>query len=495
MRSHWLCGLLVLGALSCNGEDAPSPKPYTATWTEGACVWEPDPTPGPTARCGQVEVLEDRSDPQGRRLRLAVAVFPAQEPGPEQTPLVFLSGGPGAQALGPGWADHPLRQGRDLVVMDYRGIGASEPLGLCPTLGDQLWSATLADLTAEEEVQTRAQASLACLEQLETQGIDARHYNSTVLARDVSEVLAALGYVQWDVWGFSYGTRVAQAMMRLDPGPIRAVVLDSPVPLGEGRVGKVRGDFLRSIGLLFASCAAQEPCARAFPSLEDDFYDLVADYSAQPLTLHWVDDQGQAQAAVLNGQDMILALRRAMYDEGTYRQLPLLIYAAKLRLGPVLEPALTALAEDRVGYGEAHRLLVELYDNAWSESVEDVEASQAAHPQLPGRLAGTSTDAQLLERWLGPVATDEERQPVKSDLPVLLIGGQWDPVTPPRTLDVLQPHLRGAWKVVLPAMGHGVAAQRSCGLSITRAFLRTPSQQPDLSCLEELGPPTFRTTL
>src|SRR5512141_1884963 len=158
------------------------------------------------AQCGTFEVPENRDRPRGRRINLAIAVLPANALNPRADPLFIVAGGPGQAAsyLGPFAASLTgVRRDRDIVLVDQRGTGRSSPL-------------TCAAFKPDD----RPKAA-ACAKELAAQGVDAAQYTTAAWVADLDAVRAALGYARVNLWGGSYGTRVAQEYLRRHPSRVR----------------------------------------------------------------------------------------------------------------------------------------------------------------------------------------------------------------------------------------------------------------------------------
>ena len=185
------------------------------------------------AECGFLIVPENRDDPESRTLRLAVAILKSRSAEPQPDPVIYLHGGPGGSAIADasGWLDHPLRDDRDFILLDQRVTGFSEP-ELCPELSKDDMTVMARDLSAEEATAERLALSLACRDELLSEGVDLASYNSDASSADLSDLRRVLGYDSWNVYGISYGTKLALTTMRNAPEGIRSVVLDSAYPPG-----------------------------------------------------------------------------------------------------------------------------------------------------------------------------------------------------------------------------------------------------------------------
>ena len=481
------------GSVEDSAHDPPRPSP---TFVQGPCPWAPAEPEDAGVRCGTVKVPESRDKAGSGTLSIAVAVFAARAADPAPDPVVFLCGGPGSYCVGPGWAGSGLREARDLVVLDVRGVGASAPEPMCPELNERRIDALLADLSADGEVSRRAEDSLACIASLEDKGIDLGAYSSAAAAADIHDVIRALGYPEYNVWGLSYGGRIAQTLLRDRPEGVRAVVLDGPVPLDQERVALQTSWFVDSLTALFEACAAQPACARAFPSLEADFYDMVADYNERPLplTVPATGDRPE-QAGTLNGQDILAFMQRTMYQSAAYPLVPLYIQILRARqselIAPVVARALSVYTRRSLGL----RLLMNAYENGPFQTLAGYRADVARHSRLTSRLVMIDSDIVFYERWAGdgrPSAGPEELEPVRSQVPVLILVGGWDPITPPGNAAALLPYFPNGVSVTIPFAGHGMVGN-SCGIAIGLAFLDDPSGRPRAAgCAAEASPPAFR---
>ena len=175
------------------------------------------------AQCGELEVPEDRGKPAGRTIRIFAAVLPANTVNPKDDPLVILAGGPGqaASQLAPFAARlTELRRTRDVVLIDQRGTGRSSPL-TCEAFKPR------DDDVFETDPLPRARD---CLAELKRQGVDAAQYTTAAWIADLEAMRDALGYPRWNLWGGSYGTRVAQEYLRRFPDRVRTMTLDGVAP-------------------------------------------------------------------------------------------------------------------------------------------------------------------------------------------------------------------------------------------------------------------------
>src|SRR5690348_1580882 len=246
-----LAVLLALAALAACAERAPSARHIALA----ECRL---PKLAQAVQCGTLDVPENRQQPNGRRLSIFVAVLPANTLSPKPDPLILLAGGPGqaASTLGPFALQLALvRRQRDIVLIDQRGTGRSSPLA-CPAFAP--------DEHAEFDADPVPKAAL-CASQLAEKGVDLAQYTTSAWVADLDAMREALGYERVNLWGGSYGTRVAQEYVRRHPEHVRSVVLDGVAPPSLRitlDVWRTRDDALDAV---IDACRASQPCAKAHP--------------------------------------------------------------------------------------------------------------------------------------------------------------------------------------------------------------------------------------
>ena len=275
-----------------------------------------------TVSCGYVTVPEFHAKPEGSTIELAVAVISSTAASPAPDPLVMAQGGPGGSTLdlfGPTMAEAGglgafFLDQRDIVLIEQRGTLYSVPNLVCDEGFDLLVETIDQNLTLEEAIELTNQADFACRERLISEGINLSAYNSLENAADVPVVMDALGYDTFNYYGISYGTMLAQHVMRDYPDRLRSVILDAVVPLNENFVPEVAARADRIFERVFATCQAQQRCSTNFPDLEARFLELVNQLNDSPAVVPLEDpDTGIVYNAVVNGDSVVSLLFNAMY--------------------------------------------------------------------------------------------------------------------------------------------------------------------------------------
>jgi pimeloyl-ACP methyl ester carboxylesterase len=433
------------------------------------------------ARCAVLAVPENPDEPTGRRIDLHVAVVPALNRRSQAAPLFVLAGGPGQAAsdlyVSYAGAFARVNRNHDIVLLDQRGTGASEPLA-CDYPED--WRET------RDELPAIRRATLACLARY---GERVRYYTSSVAALDLERVREALGYAQIDLYGASYGTRMAELYLRHHAPAVQAVILDG-VTYPEQAIGpETPLDGERALDLILARCQHSPDCATAYPELPEEFGALRAKFGpgSTPLTL---EDPSSGEPLELDFNRGVLAsaLRLLSYNATQASLLPALIHEASAGRLAALGAQTVMMAREIRGQ------LASGMQNSVVCS-EDVPFFPAIDRQrLDATYQGTEQlDAlqEICKIWpKGPVAPDLH-DPLKSDVPTLLLSGEADPVTPPVNAERLARGLAHHRLLVLPGEGHGQLAT-GCMPRLVAAFLdgRDP-QALDAACLDAHRPAPF----
>ncbi|MEZ4660778.1 MAG: alpha/beta fold hydrolase [Caldilineaceae bacterium] len=283
-----------------------APEDAAVEFVEDDCPFEVDEMDAIT--CGYLTVPEDRTKTDGLTLDIAVAVIDSYSYTPRPDPVLYLEGGPGGSALLgiEDWLASPLRNERQIILFDQRGTGYSWPSLACPEV-----DTAEADTTGEGVPQIEAVE--ACRDRLRQFGVDLSMYNSAASAADVNDLRQALGIDEWNLFGISYGTRLALTVMRDFPEGVRSVVLDSVYPPDVDAYTVAPQTQADAILGLLDECAADADCSAAYPDLEQDLYSLIDDLNAEPL---------ETESDFLTGDALVGELVTHLYDSTKIVQLP-----------------------------------------------------------------------------------------------------------------------------------------------------------------------------
>ncbi|NIR43803.1 MAG: alpha/beta fold hydrolase [Gemmatimonadetes bacterium] len=436
-----------------------------------------------TARCGIFTVFENRATGTGRNIDLNLVVIPARSANPRPDPVVWLAGGPGAAATraAPGIRNAWFRADRDIVLVDQRGTGASNPLD-CELHDSD-------DLQFYLDPLFRVEIFEPCRDKL-AKAADLSQYTTPIAMDDLNEVRAALGYEKINLMGGSYGSRAALIYMRRHPETVRSAILEGVTPIAFRNPLYHAYEAQRALEEIFRQCAADPACGAAFPDLREEFDAVIARLEAQPARVTFTEgDTGERVELELSRYGFAEALRTTLYYMPGARDAPLLIHRAYqgdyeffVRIG----------LRSNIGITNALALGM-LLSVTCPEDLARIDPGE-----IPALTDGTFLGPDRVRNqmavcaiWPAGDVPEGYGEPVAVDVPTLIFSGTLDPVTPPRWGDETARHLPNSLHVVAPG-AHGLGG--SCITGIERQFLETASVEGiDTSCVKEMSLPPFRT--
>ena len=433
--------------------------------------------------CGRLDVPENYEEPQGRSISLNIVVVPAAKDPRGSAAMFELAGGPGIGVtggagffLGPGRA---FRESRDVVLVDQRGTGASNPLR-CPEIEGR---SPLDEMYPSEAV-------AACRSRLEAQA-DLTQYTTNNSARDLDRVRAALGYRAIDLEGISYGTELARAYMRTFPDRVRSAVLIGPPPADMRTPLPHAANAQRALDLLFHECQSDERCRSAYPDLRGDWTAVLRRVDAGVRQRRFDPMTGAATDVVITRGPFAEAFRGLFTTAAARRSMPLII--ARAAAGD-FSPFVEAIPADAGGFAEGLYLSI-----ACAEGTTRIDPAD-----VPRFTAGTFAGDYRVRQQMGacaewpvaPVAPDFH-QPLATSHPVLAVVGEFDASTPPAYAQEVCAGLERCRLVQIPRMGHGPfdLGDWTGGDCLDRVILeflgRGAATGLDTSCLPKMMPPPF----
>ena len=427
-------------------------------------------------RCVGIDVPLDHAKPAGEKLKLHVTIAPAHRQGTRGDPLFVLAGGPGEAGSEVvtvlSTAFSRVRATRDIVFIDQRGTGRSGKLDCASK--------------PEHEGMTETQLEAELLACIGATKADWSAYTTDAAARDIEVVRRALGYGQVNVFGGSYGTRLGQAYARLYPSSVRSLILDG-VAAPEQVIPAGAKDGQAALEKVFAQCAKDAGCAKAFPNLRAEYDGLLAKLEAAPIRLS-LPDPRTARPTEFNmtASRFLGTVHNVLYSPADARRLPFLIHnAAQGRWAPfVARQNMPSDFGNLGGLAMLMHLAVVCAEDV-PRMTPDLLASDA------GKLTKMLADQMPRLCKAMNVAPVAWKEPTRIETPALLLSGALDPVTPPHRAASAAKYMPRAQQVVVDNLGHGVS-QLGCAPRLLRTFLDKPQDKLDASCLKEIPPPTFQ---
>jgi pimeloyl-ACP methyl ester carboxylesterase len=438
---------------------------------------------GPTdAYCGTYTVYENRETRQGRTLELRIVVLPALGNDASPDPVFFLAGGPGqgAAQMARGIRElfRRLQTQRDIVLVDQRGTGKSAPLD-CTSNTDSLSVLNESD----EEGLARLKKCMTAFD------ADLRLYTTTIAMDDLDEVRAHLGYGQVNLYGGSYGTRAALVYLRQHEARVRTIVLDGVAPPDMRLPLFFARDAQRALDKLFADCEADQVCRALYPDLAERTRRLFERLDKTPVRVRLTHPRtGEAGDVTINTAFVGNIVFSALYSPLMSSIVPEMLKRAETDDFQ----GLLALATVNEGAADNMAIGMQLSVICAEDYPRITPADQARESE--GRVFGghlLTSRMKACEFWPKGTVAPAYYEPVRSNVPVLLLSGDLDPVTPPTWAEQVQQHLPNSRHVVVPGTGHGVLTT-GCGTRLVRDFIQRGSTEAlDTSCVDTIKRPPF----
>ena len=423
------------------------------------------------AFCGSYSVLEDRSKTDGRKIDLNVMLVPSVRANSTFEPIFIFAGGPGQGAVDVAATVMPsllkMNQQRTIVFLDQRGTGSSNPLQC--------------EISTTDSSEVPTEELRACIESLSA---DTTMYHTDTLVKDTAEVQKALGFEKINIYGVSYGTRLGLAYLRTYPELVRSAVLDGVAPLdipigsdyGEG----VRNAFTR----MLLDCVGDQACRDAFPNLKTDFESLEQKL-IEPTAISYLNPKtAELENETIEREDLWGVVQQMLYSPISSSMLPFVINeATQDNWAPLM-------AWGKMGEGTFESIPIGLYLSiVCAEDIPRIEPNSTFENQMGGN--SVSSLNEMCSVWKSATIDTAFFEPVSSAIPILLLSGENDPVTPPKNGEQALQTLSNAKHIIVPGVAHNTL-QTECMLNIVREFMETVEPEGlDLSCVSMQKRPPF----
>ncbi|MBI4906061.1 MAG: alpha/beta hydrolase [Acidobacteria bacterium] len=434
--------------------------------------------------CGTFEVFEDRQAKSGRKIPLKIVILPALKQKSAPDPVFFLAGGPGqgAAALASQLKEpfRLLQTDRDIVMVDQRGTGKSNPLECKPGKKE--------DDEDPGDGSAFVKRLRGCLDSYKDKA-DVTRYTTSIAMDDLDDVRRYLGYGKINIYGGSYGTRAAMEYVRRYRANTRSAVIDGVAPPDMRLPLYMARDGQRAIDILFSDCAKEPSCGERFPRLKERFLDLIAKLKVKPQHIRYVHPRtGEEKDLDVKRLTVAGILFTTLYAPTSASLVPLLIEQAEkgnfsgfLALGSAFDPSSGSLAQGM------HFSVV------CSEDAPRIQPGQ-----VDQETADTFLGAEIAELRLKPCDFWPKGQvepsyftDIASDVPALILSGQLDPVTPPSWGEQVAAQWKNSKHIVVPATGHG-AWSSGCVLKLMSKFYNDgTAAKLDPACVQNVKRPPF----
>jgi pimeloyl-ACP methyl ester carboxylesterase len=402
------------------------------------------------AKCGTYEVYENRATKKGRKITLKIVLIPATSDKREPDPFVYFAGGPGSaateDAAGLAQAFPQILAHHDMLFVDQRGTGGSHPLD-CKFYDDADLQTYLGYFFPLDDIRK-------CRAQLEPNS-DLKLYTTTIAADDMDELRAALGYERLNLFGGSYGTRAALTYLKRHPEHVRTAMLQGVSPTDQYMPSDFAQQTERALQGVLSECVADKICSEAFPNIKKEAKAVLAQLIKGPVEVEIQKPNSTDRVKLKLSRDLAAeAIRYMLYSPVPASRVPLMLHLAAQ--GNYVHLTYAAL--------EYRKNLVSTGSNGMYLSVTCAEDLPWIKPGEGERMAENTFlgDYRLRQQreacalWPRAEIERDYAQPVKSDVPVLILTGEWDPVTPPSNGERTAKTLTNSLHVVVPHGAHGL---------------------------------------
>jgi len=484
-------------------------KPSEITYAENITInncWFEAKDDWPVSECGVLKVPEDYTKPDGREVKLPFIIFKANESDNKTFPLVVAGGGGPGGALGiseenthtfdesawVNWYSSTIDAGRDLILIDNRGVGSSVPRLDCYEVEEVSMASLGKQLTQDDVVKLTKESFGACRKRFVENGIDISQYHLINAARDLEELRTGLAVDQLNIYGVSYGTRIALEFERMYPNSTKALILDGIYPQSVKTYENEPRHNSEAMMRVINKCQEDSDCNGQFGfNLEERLSTFLKQLEENPITVHITSPVDYGPIDVVVTPDVFFdSLYSMMYDEVVISYMPKYMYATFRGNTDYL----TELVRDYY----VNEIVIDSLDEGAYASYScfdeipftDFTAARDSLKKYPfqhysNKFAFAMSEA-MCEVWDVPVAVATFKEKYSVNAPVLIYSGELDPVTPAELAKYVVESARKSWAMEWPSIAHGVMYASDCADWTAQAFLNDPESDPFIyECSDE----------
>lgn len=493
--------VLIAGAVGCSHGSTSWVSYASAPCPQPNFPGVPQADLGSNYSCGYLTVPENRDDPKSRAIRILIARVKAANNAAKPDPIVFLAGGPGGAGTlnAPAVVAAGMNSDRDVIFVNQRGTVHSDPHLSCPEMDDFATRAVQLVFQAPATADLDAAAVAACRNRLSSSGADLAAYDTRENAADIADLREQLGIDQWNVYGVSYGTDLAQQLLRNHPKGIRSMVLDSVVAPHVNIVDHWWDAPASGLAAIFVACANQPACAAAYPKLPTVFVDTVNALSRNPIEVDTTSPTGRPTHVTIDGFKVVPLVLDWSADPAKVIDIPRMIYQLSRGDGALAGAGIAAGAPSEserglLGAGLALGAYCQEMA-AWTNPDQALAQARQAMPGLADSVLSITPTGSWIFRecqaWGLGRSDTVDTLPVLSKVPTLILSGSFDSSTAPQWVKEVTTGLPDSVALRFPGVGHGVIPASACAQRIMTTFLDNPRTDVDQSCIGQVAIPTF----
>ena len=432
--------------------------------------------PDDNFKCGVLKVPEDHDLENGKQISIAYLILQTHANIASQDPFVHLSGGPGLAQLFASnieyWSSHPVREKRDIILFDQRGIGFSSSL---PTFRDEYLEIIASDITSTQEELRVKELLKDFKSQCDEKSIKLENYNTYYNAKDVGLLMDKLGYQKYNVYGVSYGTVLGRLVQDLFPDYIKTAIYNSPKLFGEDMLTDRLKSYSNALELIF-EYSEKEYNSDSF-DLRKKYFEVLDSINAKPLKINH-----QGKDFFINAHDAIYLLRRKLYAPDSRKTLPVLLEELSNGGGPILNELISGESNLASVFNYSMWLAVERSDFFQKNATVEADQVHESFPLVPFRMGFFSAMYYGVKDWFVPKISEDKKEFKLSSIPTLITVKRYDPITPPKNGLIYTEKILGAHLFILDESGHA-GNYGPCENEIIINFMDNPQQRLNTTCL------------
>lgn len=444
---------------------------------------------------GYLKVLENRSNSNGKTIKIPVYIFKSRSKNPKTDPIIYTVGGPGSTTMPSAqyMKYYKYLDDRDFILIEQRGNRYAKPHLDCPEWSKTIYQSNLPDFNIDEYDTIFAKAAKSCRDRLTKKGIDLNGYNTNEIAADINDLVNVLGIEEYNLLTISYSTKIAQVLLRDYPKGIRSVVMDSPLPLEANFDEESTGNLLEALENLLNDCENDADCNEVYPNLKQRFFEYLAHKTMHPLEVNVINPTNdKTETFYLKGEDLIPVFSSA--STGDVINIPFEINKLLNNdLSSVKEQLSYLFKEPRSGEGMGMRLSVWCAEEHPFNSTEVIKKETYKYPEIKG-LSPATIDPAICNIWSVEKVSSIENEAIKSKVPVLLISGEYDELTPMKWASEMTHNLTNSFHLTFKGWKHTPTTNwgNQCAMKAANDFFNNPSLKPTPDCLEAIKTPKFK---
>lgn len=450
---------------------------------------------GQNYKFGYLEVLENRENPNSKTIQIPVYIFKSRSDNPKKDPVLYTVGGPGYTSMRASkyMKYYKYLDDRDLILFEQRGTQFAKPSLDCPEWAKAVYQSNLPSFDTTKNDSLFQYAAKNCNERLRNSGIDLNSYTTNQIAADINDLINVLGIENYNLATMSYSTKIGQILIRDYPNKIRSVVMDSPLPLEANYDEESVNNILESVEIIFNDCKRDTICNNAYPNIKTRFLKYLEEKTINPLLVQIENPtNGNLESFYLKGKDLITVFTSA--STGSVSNIPFEINKLLNNdLSSVKERLKYVFQEPGKGIGQGMRLSVWCAEENPFNSQEKITIETNKYPSVRG-LSPAVFKNEVCNIWSVRKASKTENEPIKSDIPILLISGEYDNETPVKWAESMANNLTNSFHLVFKGWKHGPTTNWSnqCAMQAANDFFNNPSTKPNPECFAEIQSPIFK---